>query len=669
MSWHQVRVVLGKELLEVIRDRRTLFLMLVLPMLLYPLLLLLAANVAEHQIKRVTEVELAVGITVTDGMDPLVQQIAKADALLLVPLERHRAEDALRAGQVDLVVALPDDLETSLQTESPVTVRLLIDETDDAATAGLSRVEQILSDWKDDVIAQRLKKRDLKFELIQPFEFHRENIATPQKMGGYLLGKAVPLLVILMIVLGAFYPAVEVTAGEKERGTLQTLLTAPLRPLEIVTGKFLSVFVVAAVSAGANILSIVLVVLMGSMMPDEASRMLDLQQPWSSLLLLAGLAIVAGLMFSAIMMAVAVLARSTREAQTYLTPVYLLCVLPVVITQVPGMVLEGSLLLLPVVNLALLMRDVLEGPVPAQHVFVVVVSTLFYTGGALVAAASIFRREAIVLGDAGMAGLFSRSPVTTVRQKPRPGEAFAIITIAFLFYLYGGSLLQRSLGVAGLAISQWCFLLLPLVLLLLWKKLPLAATLAWKRPSFRHLAGAIFLGSSLWYLLMVLARLVMSGEADGPDTAAEVFLLSMIRETPIWALLLVVALTPAICEELLFRGMFLSSLRGRIRPLTAALLCGMLFGAFHLSAVGFVPKTILGMVLCWLVMQSGSVFPAIVFHALHNGFSVLLVRLQWSIPGVADDQSPVLWHLAAFMCAAIVGILLLRRSAEAENIP
>ena len=136
----------------------------------------------------------------------------------------------------------------------------------------------------------------------------------------------------------------------------------------------------------------------------------------------------------------------------------------------------------------------------------------------------------------------------------------------------------------------------------------------------------------------------MSGEADGPDTAAEVFLLSMIRETPIWALLLVVALTPAICEELLFRGMFLSSLRGRIRPLTAALLCGMLFGAFHLSAVGFVPKTILGMVLCWLVMQSGSVFPAIVFHALHNGFSVLLVRLQWSIPGVADDQSPVLWQ-------------------------
>jgi sodium transport system permease protein len=313
------------------------------------------------------------------------------------------------------------------------------------------------------------------------------------------------------------------------------------------------------------------------------------------------------------------------------------------------------------------MRDVLEGPVSAHDVFVVVVATLMYTGCALVAAASIFRREAIMLGDVGIGGLFTRVHAREQSHVPRLGEAFALVTLIFLLYFYVGSMLQVRFGVAGIVLSQWGLLLLPALLILRWKGLSLARSFAWNAPKVRHFVGGVLLGCSLWYPLMLAARWIMAGDVAPGPSASEDLLGDLVSDTPVWQLLAVLALTPAICEELLFRGVFLSSLRDRMRPIHAALLCGFLFGAFHLSLVGFVPKTILGIVLSLMVLQCGSVWPAIAFHAIHNGISLLIVRYSVSLPGIVDDAAPVLWQLALACAACVLGVILLARRPTGDS--
>jgi len=229
--------------------------------------------------------------------------------------------------------------------------------------------------------------------------------------------------------------------------------------------------------------------------------------------------------------------------------------------------------------------------------------------------------------------------------------------------------LQVRFGVVGVALSQWGLLLLPALLILRWKRLSLTRSFALHAPKARDLLGGALLGCSLWYPLMLVARWIMTGDADPSPSASDDLLSDLVSETPVWQLLAVLALTPAVCEELLFRGVFLSALRDRMRPLYAALLCGFLFGAFHLSLVGFVPKTILGIVLSLIVLQCGSVWPAIAFHAIHNGISLLIARLGVSLPGIVDDASPVLWQLALACTASVLGAILLARRPSGDSSP
>lgn len=665
-----VSTLLRKELIEVVRDRRSLFLMLVLPLLLYPLLFLVTTQVAVQQIQKIEAELVPVAVSGWTVPQPIVDRIGAQDHIQLVAIQARDPKALLASGEVRLAVLLPETLGRSLADEEPAVVTLLYDETDMTSNRALDQLRRALQDWADELVVERLDRRGLGPNLVRPFDIERVSVAPPQKVGGHLLGQIVPLLIVMMVVLGAFYPAIEVTAGEKERGTLQTLLTAPVAPLEIIFGKFVSVFCVAAITAAANIASIAMLFGMVQMLPEKAAAEIDLGLGWATLLLVFGVAILIGLMFSAIMMTVAVLARTFKEAQAYMTPVYLLCVMPVVFAQLPGMELEGLLQLVPGLNQALLLREIFEGTISLQHIFAVVVSTAIYTIGTLIVAARIFEREAILLGEVGIKGLFQ--PGVPSGPIPRPGQAFALCAVIFVLLFYVGSVAQAWHLIGGLAITQWILIGVPVLLFIRLGGRSARQALGARSPPARAVISAGLLGAAAWYPLMFLASLWETAAPADPDDPAyrmmEELLQALVGDaTPVWLLLGVVALSPAVCEELLFRGVVLRSMQGRFRTRTIVLVTALLFGAFHMSAARFLPTSALGVVLALLALRSGSILPCIVFHFLHNGLSVLLARYEVAVPGVTVPGTPVLWQAGLAVVLLALGTWLLVKTRPEQG--
>jgi sodium transport system permease protein len=371
--------------------------------------------------------------------------------------------------------------------------------------------------------------------------------------------------------------------------------------------------------------------------------------------------VVIGFLFSAIMMSVAVFAKTFKEAQSYMTPVYLICVVPVVFAQLPGMNLDGSLQVVPGINLALLLRFILEGTATAQQAFVVLVSSLVYTAATLVLAARIFERQSILLGQAGVMAIFESGQRKSLL--PSTGEGLALASVVFILLFYLGSIAQAWHLIAGLAITQWILILLPVLLFLRLKKLPIKSALGLAKPTSQSLVAATILGASIWYPITLAMQWLVSRESfDSPQfRALEEMLMGLLEGSPLWLLLLVLAVSPAVCEEILFRGVLMRSFLTSMRARSAVIISALIFGAFHMSAARFVPTVVLGVLLGFLALRGRSLFPAMLFHGLHNGITVLIHKMGWEIPGITSDQPPEPVHLGVSLALVGLGLWLIGR--------
>jgi ABC-2 type transport system permease protein/sodium transport system permease protein len=225
----------------------------------------------------------------------------------------------------------------------------------------------------------------------------------------------VPLILILMTITGAVYPAIDLTAGERERGTLEILMAAPLPRLSVLLAKYAAVMTVAVLTALVNLGAMALTLKVSGLGP----RLLG--EGGLSPLLLAevfGLLLLFAAFFSAVLLALTSRAHSFKEAQAYLIPLVLLSLLPGTLSLVPGLHLGGALLLVPLLNTVLLARDLLAGNAEPAAAAVVVASTLAYALGAICVAARLFGAEAVRADQRGWFAWLHRPPEDLPSPEP-----------------------------------------------------------------------------------------------------------------------------------------------------------------------------------------------------------------------------------------------------------
>jgi sodium transport system permease protein len=208
--------------------------------------------------------------------------------------------------------------------------------------------------------------------------------------------------------------------------------------------------------------------------------------------------------------------------------------------------------------------------------------------------------------------------------------------LVFILLFYVGSLSQVWHLLGGILLSQWVLIAGSLLLFLRLRGYDLRDSLGLHRPRLRTLGAAFLMGVSAWYPLVALTR-VESGTPSPQNEALEKAFEQLLGgEQSLLLILFVIALSPAVCEELLFRGLIMRSMVGRFRTRTVVVVTALLFGALHLYASRFVPTTVLGVLCAFLALRGHSILPAMLFHFLNNGTAVVLARFQWSLPGITE---------------------------------
>ncbi|MFP4065813.1 MAG: ABC transporter permease, partial [Bacteroidales bacterium] len=266
-----------------------------------------------------------------------------------------------------------------------------------AQIQGKDRIDRVLQQYENKLVSERLEERSLPESFISPFETRDMNIASDQEMIGMIAGGFLPYLFIIFCFTGAMYPAIDLFTGEKERHTLETLLTAPVSRLHILIGKLSVVTLTGIASALLAILGLFLGFQLTAGLPEVimgvVMGILSIQFVLMLLLMLVPLTI----FFSGVMAPVTIYAKTFKEAQSMLTPMTFLVIIPAAIAMVPGIEYNAATALIPVVNITLATKEIIAGTINIPHYLITVFSLIGLAAISVIFCARWYGKESNIL--------------------------------------------------------------------------------------------------------------------------------------------------------------------------------------------------------------------------------------------------------------------------------
>lgn len=391
----RVKVLLGKELLDIVRDRRMLAMMLLVPVLLYPATIILMGVAMTAGKARLALEELKVAVC-SDDAEAFLKARATPAHTTYVRMERQKAEAELREKAVAALVDAPSGAFEAVKQNGQGVVTVVYTKRQDRSVEGRDRVRLVLEDVSKGALVTRLEEAKLPATFAEPVKRDEQDLDFQRDLGPYLASRLFPTLLLMMLFLGAMYPAVDLTAGEKERGTLETLLVAPVRPLDVMQAKFIAVALTAVVAALANLTAMAATFAFGLQLEGAASVSMKLSAVQA--LTLAACLVPAAVMASGVSLAIASLARTFKEGQTLMTPVLLIAMMPGVMAMMPGVELNAVTALVPLLNVALLVKATVLDAAHPLHVGLTVATTAGCALVALKLAANAFQSESLRFG-------------------------------------------------------------------------------------------------------------------------------------------------------------------------------------------------------------------------------------------------------------------------------
>jgi sodium transport system permease protein len=677
MNFRISRIIARKELLETLRDKRTLIGMIGIPVVLYPLLIIIVAQMTSLQAGRLerTVSKVAVDATAPAELRSWVETVEKIE---LVEVDDPAA--AIADGEIEAYVTVEGAF--AIDGDGTTTIRIDYDITDMESQSALRRLREALRDQGQIILDARLARTDMDKAFIEPLAIDEHNVAPREKQTGTFLGWFLPMMMIISIGVGAFYPAVDLTAGEKERGTYETLLSTPATRFEIVVGKFATIVCLSLITGLLNLGSMLgsmgfaLSQMSSGLGGDSGFDLGSIQISAANVIMIVLTMVPLAFFICAVMMSIALLARDFREAQNYVTPFYIVILLPAILAGVPGVELDKATQLIPIANVALLFKALLTGSVALEQVFAVVISTAGCALLALVAAVWLFQREEVILAEEKGIPLALRRSAFIPRQAPTFGMALMLFAIALLLLFYVGSTVQSREIHSGMLITQWLLLALPAVALCWYVKLDLRRTFNLCAPRAAAWPAAIMIIAGL-YILVTQASIWQHGWLRPPEEMQRK-LQELIGMSDAGGGLLIklvaFALSPAICEELLFRGAVLSGMRTKLRPAAAIVVVGLLFGLFHMDVYRLLGTSLLGIGITYMVVRSGSIYIGMLAHLLVNATSVLAATnhlpvgfTKWLEAGDGAPTGFPAWLLVVAVFVVTAGVFLLERAGRTST--
>jgi sodium transport system permease protein len=399
MNLHAVGVVYRKELTEWLRDRRTLISTVLVPLLAFPILI--SGMISLSTVLIGSAKKEVPKIMIIHGEDsPAVVDALKANKEIEVVPFADNWMDLISDKQIRAAVEIPEGFQASLDKGTPQTIQIHYYEGEIKSEFGAEHVEKSLKAYRDDLVKKRLEAKNLPDSLIAPFDTKQHNVAPPEKVGGSTIGSMIGYMVIILSMTGAIYPAIDLTAGEKERGTMETILSSPVSRLDLVLGKFLLVFSASLTTAILSVTSMGLsFAYMGHALANSSNASgagIHMNLGLTSVVAVFLMALPLSVLFSAVLMTVALFAKTYKEAQSYLTPMTFIVVIPAVASVLPGVELNPKLALIPILNTSLVCKEIITGTYHWGSIATIFASTCVYAAIAIFIAVKTFQRESVL---------------------------------------------------------------------------------------------------------------------------------------------------------------------------------------------------------------------------------------------------------------------------------
>lgn len=644
-------LVYMREMRDQLRDRRTLFTIIVLPLVLYPLLGSLLLQVAQFSKTSAPSLCL-LGTDRLPQETPLVDNAgnfhpALSELAVGMQVVMHQTKDRsdeeiteeteqwVQTGMFDAVIFVPSETQTDGRPE----VRVLYNLASDKSRAAYDRTLQLLETWQNLAVVATMGRSGLDASILHPFVLNSMDVAPASNRDTAFWSKILPFVMLVWALTGAFYPAIDLVAGEKERGTLETLLCSPALRSEIVLGKLAAV---TSFSILTSVLNVVSMLITGMFVSNQflaagAAGMTMGVPPLAPMLWLLVALLPLSALFSALALAVSALARSSKEGQYYLMPLMMMALPLVMLPMLPGNDLSPGTSLIPVTGMFLLSRALIEGQYWTAIVHLPMVAGVTFACLWLATrwAGRQFEDESVLFrGDEKWSVSIWMKHLWRDRQvSASAGQAYgcaAIVLIGLFFAkLVIGEMPTNFLAIAKLVmLPQVGLILTPALLMACVLTKSLRNSLGIRRPPTLSIPVACLLAISLHPSYVALGQMIQSFYPLSEHAhAALVPFESIINSTPFWQVVLVMAIIPAVCEEITFRGFIFSGLlqnKGRMR---AVLLTALIFGFSHGILQQSIAATMLGILLGWITLRTGSIFPALIVHVINNTLSVALGRV------------------------------------------
>jgi sodium transport system permease protein len=374
--------------------------MIALPLLIFPLIIGIVGFVSKQAMDKAETQVLNYALIGGQYAPEIVQALQQPDKFNLVEIEENADYTSIINNEiVDFVLEIPENYSSNVLTNGQANVKLYFND------AGLNlvyrRVNEIIKSQSELFQQSAFSALGLdvaqQSALIEPILLEKVNTADDRENWGEKIGAMLPYMLFLICLSGAMAPATDIGAGEKERGTLETLLISPIDRKKIVMGKFLTVCFAGTMTAMITVASMViwgLVLSQGMPIKFVADFMAQIAMVDFLLIFLMLVPVVA--IFSSLLLSISIYAKSFKEAQSYMGPMTILVIIPILLSLLPGVELKGGWAWVPLTNVSLAMKELVKGTMDYYQLFAIFGSTVIIAGALFAFCVYWFNQEKVL---------------------------------------------------------------------------------------------------------------------------------------------------------------------------------------------------------------------------------------------------------------------------------
>lgn len=668
----KIRPLVKKEILDILRDKKTLVIMVAVPILLYPAIIIGMVFVMNF---------------VMQSQEGGSHTAAYADQYEAEALQLKEVYGRNR-DELDIqltFLAMPESEKVAAKdlydawinfTEDRQGVHISVEYTSTNQNSDYteSALQELADIYCRELLAEKLAKEGLSEEFLYPVTYEAQDSVTVSESAGMSMGGSIGMMLVVTIMLGAFYPAIDATTGEKERGTLETLLTLPVTNFQMIMSKYIAVSIFACVTAILSLLSLggSVLFLLGSVQVEASEEILHIDPAvflgWIPILLLV--VVVMALLITAFSMCFCVFAKSFKEANNYITPVMLVVMFASMAAMIPSVQLDRRTALVPIVNVSLLMKQVLAQQMDLALAGITIGINFGYSVLIIWVLAKMYNSENVLFHDGFQSfRLFEKRSEIRKGTVPGTGDLMLGVVVLFLLIMYLGTAVSVRSPFGGTLVNQLLILAVPLFAVW-YMKSDIKTLFSFKVPSGKSMAGGflLYIGT---FLLMLFASAVLTQIFPESTQNVEMAFEEILGQ-PFVLIVLVLTVMPAVGEEIFFRGFLYGSLRYRHGAVWGILISSLIFGAFHMSLVKLIPTAMLGACFAYIGYASGSIYIGMFLHFFNNLVSMaaskypeqaerllpMLVKTKLSVGDIAV-------MLVVGILSGALGLFLLRKKKEA----